>query len=112
MQLQSTSPFQRTFVGSRFAQLHETYKLGQLRSALRRDLMPAMGRSLKIFCVFLLLLGQHGALVHQMWHLRDSLSPATLRSDVASQDVLSSSCAFHSAFDDVLGAVDAVHVPL
>lgn len=65
---------------------------------------------LQIMLAALLLVAQHGALTHQIWHLQNRLPVQSQQHDGGKQKY-SDSCDFHVAFAEILGAVNSVALP-
>ena len=60
----------------------------------------------------LLLVAQHVALTHQVWHLHDGKSAPVEQQNNGKKAAHSALCEFHVAFAEVLGAVGCDHAPL
>jgi hypothetical protein len=72
---------------------------------LKRGLM-------QILLAALLLVAQHGALMHHVWHLQDRLPAQAQREDQKQKAAHAVLCDFHVSFAQVLGAVNCAAVPL
>ena len=72
---------------------------------LKRGLM-------QVLLAALLLVAQHVALTHQVWHLHDGKSAPVEQQNNGKKAAHSALCEFHVAFAEVLGAVGCDHAPL
>ena len=66
---------------------------------------------LQILLAALLLVAQHGALLHQTRHLQDRL-PGQVQQDQKQKSADAGLCDFHVSFAQVLGAVSCARPPL
>jgi hypothetical protein len=66
---------------------------------------------LQILLAALLLVAQHGALLHQTRHLQDRL-PGQAQQDQKQKSAHAGLCDFHVSFAQVLGAVGCARMPL
>jgi len=67
---------------------------------------------MQIMLAALLLVAQHGALVHQTRHLQDRLPQETQQQDDKQKSAHAALCDFHVSFAQVLGAVACAKLPL
>jgi hypothetical protein len=72
---------------------------------LKRGLM-------QVLLAALLLVAQHAALTHQVWHLHDGKSAPVEQQNNGKKAAHSALCEFHVSFAEVLGAVSCDQAPL
>ena len=67
---------------------------------------------MRILLTALLLVAQHAALTHQVWHLHDGQSAPAEQQNKGQKAAHSALCEFHVSFAQVLGAVSCDKTPL